>query len=90
MVAKLELREQCVPKLELGNEFLGSKRKADQVLFFVALALIAYGGELPDGAKLSVRFDPPRVKAGEKTALEISVTPPTGAGGRAAEGARWW
>jgi len=37
------------------------------------------GGELPDGAKLSVRFDPPRVKAGEKTALEISVTPPTGA-----------
>jgi len=49
------------------------------VVYIALLSLIMPGGELPDGAKLSVRFDPPRVKAGEKTALEISVTPPTGA-----------
>jgi len=42
------------------------------------LALIIFGGDLPDGAKLSVRFDPARAKPGSKATLEISVTPPPG------------
>jgi len=33
---------------------------------------------MPLGASLSVRFDPPTAKAGEKIALEISITPPAG------------
>src|SRR3954463_8557614 len=49
------------------------------VLGNVFLSLILFGGELPDGARLSARFAPARVMAGGKTALEISVTPPPGA-----------
>jgi hypothetical protein len=56
----------------------GGFRECSRVIWTAALALIAFGGELPEGARLSVRFEPPRAKAGEKTTLEISVTPPPG------------
>jgi hypothetical protein len=56
----------------------GGFRECSRVIWTAALALIAIGGELPEGARLSVRFEPLRAKSGEKTTLEISVTPPPG------------
>jgi hypothetical protein len=41
-------------------------------------ALTIFGGELPAGARLSARFEPSSVKSGDRTTLELSVTPPPG------------
>jgi hypothetical protein len=47
-------------------------------LIACVLSLLLPAGDLPLGARLAVRFDPPTAKAGEKIALEISITPPAG------------
>ena len=48
----------------------------DLFAFFVSLLMSS--GDLPTGARMSVRFDPAQADAGAAVSLELSITPPPG------------